>query len=89
MQPLDPSLFGGSSSVHTTPQPTPDTLATDVLSKGTNVWYLHRSGVWQPARVTAVDETDPAGAFYQVRLQFVTTCAGNSCTSVSLPTCIQ
>lgn len=38
---------------------------SSVLPKGSDVWYLHRSGAWQQARVTAVDET-MLPAFYQV-----------------------
>jgi hypothetical protein len=68
MQPLDPSLFGGApavkSSTHAPAQATPDD--SSLLSKGTDVWYHHRSGAWQPARVIAVDETI-GPAFYQVR----------------------
>jgi hypothetical protein len=64
MQPLDPSLFGGSAPPNQPTGNTPDT-DTGVLPKGTDVWYNHRSGAWQPARVTAVDETI-LPAFYQV-----------------------
>ena len=83
MQPLDPSLFGGSSASHTKLQPAVDAADTDVLPKGTNVWYLHRSGAWQPARVTQVDVTDPAGAFYQVGS--ICHCTELSCTMLRLP----
>lgn len=65
MQPLDANLFAGSSAPVSS-QPTPDTDDGAIFPKGTDVWYIHRSGAWQPAIVTAVDET-MGPAFYQVR----------------------
>lgn len=59
MQPLDPRMFGGATQSDTQDD------GTSVLPKGSDVWYLHRSGTWQPARVIAVDET-MLPAFYQV-----------------------
>ena len=76
--PLDPSLFGASpagtvvpaKSVATAPAAgnKPHITGKDVLGKGDDVWYRHRSGVWMEGRVIHVElSLDPPS--YQVCCQ--------------------